>query len=60
MQAVERFVAGEDNAVIAYELRVSIRSVQRWRMAFTHGGRPAVAPVVHVARSPGGPSVLSQ
>jgi len=43
MQAAERFAGGEDNAVIAYELRVSVRSVQRWRMAWTHGGVPALA-----------------
>ena len=42
LQAAERFEQGEDNAVIAYELRVSIRSVQRWRMAWTHGGEPAL------------------
>ena len=42
MQAAERFAQGEDNVVIAHELRVSIRSVQRWRMAWVHGGRPAL------------------
>ncbi len=42
MQAADRFTAGEDNAVIAGELRVSIRSVQRWREAWASGGRPAL------------------
>lgn len=43
MQAAERFEQGQGNAVVAYELRVGIRSVQRWRMAWMHGGRPALA-----------------
>ncbi len=42
MRAAERFTQGVDNAVIACELRVSIRSVQRWREAWTQGGRPAL------------------
>jgi FixJ family two-component response regulator len=33
MQDAERFAQGEDNAAIAHDLRVSIRSVQRWRVA---------------------------
>src|SRR5262245_60004495 len=43
MQAAERFVGGEENTVIACELRVSVRSVQRWREAWTRGGRLALA-----------------
>ncbi len=43
MQAAERFARAEDNQVIAYELRVSVRSVQRWRVAWTLGGVPALA-----------------
>jgi transposase len=43
MQAADRFTQHEDNAVIAYELRVSIRSVQRWREVWTQGGRSALA-----------------
>jgi hypothetical protein len=29
MEAAERFLRGEENAVIAHDLRVSVRSVQR-------------------------------
>jgi transposase len=42
-RAAERFVQGDDNAVIAHQLRVSVRSVQRWRLAWTHGGVSALA-----------------
>ncbi|WP_442814330.1 helix-turn-helix domain-containing protein [Streptomyces sp. NBC_01808] len=31
LEAAERFRAGDDNAVIARDLRISVRSVQRWR-----------------------------
>jgi hypothetical protein len=33
MEAAERFGHGDENAVIAHDLRVSVRSVQRWRKA---------------------------
>ncbi|MEV4399996.1 winged helix-turn-helix domain-containing protein [Nonomuraea spiralis] len=42
IQAAGRFVAGEDNAVIARDLRVSVRSVQRWHKAWSQGGERAL------------------
>ena len=38
LEAAGRFAAGEDNAVVARELRVHVRSVQRWRRAWDAGG----------------------
>ncbi|TLS46134.1 transposase [Streptomyces montanus] len=38
LEAAERFERGETNAVVAKELRVSVRSVQRWRRAWAEGG----------------------
>ncbi|MDN3259900.1 winged helix-turn-helix domain-containing protein [Streptomyces sp. CSDS2] len=38
LQAAERFERGEASAVVAKELRVSVRSVQRWRRAWAEGG----------------------
>ncbi|WP_420082048.1 IS630 family transposase (plasmid) [Streptomyces sp. JL4002] len=38
LQAGMRFAAGEKTAVIAKELRVSVRSVERWRRAWREGG----------------------
>ncbi|MEV4049528.1 winged helix-turn-helix domain-containing protein [Streptomyces sp. NPDC049744] len=43
MQAADLFVLGNDNAVVAKELRVSVRSVQRWRRAWENGGTAALA-----------------
>lgn len=43
LEAAKRFEAGETTAVIAAELRVTERSVQRWRRAFEHGGVAALA-----------------
>lgn len=43
LEAAERFVRGEDNAVVAHDLRVSLRSVQRWRSAWSQGGPRALA-----------------
>jgi transposase len=37
METADRFVQGEENAVIAHDLRVSVRSVQRWRRAWSQG-----------------------
>ncbi|MFE7513695.1 helix-turn-helix domain-containing protein [Streptomyces sp. NPDC057540] len=34
LQAAERFSRGEARALIAKDLRVSVRSVQRWRQAW--------------------------
>src|ERR1041385_4649990 len=42
-EAGERFGQGEKTAVIAKELRVSERSVERWRRAWREGGMPALA-----------------
>ncbi|WP_322741165.1 helix-turn-helix domain-containing protein [Streptomyces hygroscopicus] len=42
MQAAELFALGHDNAAIAKQLRVSVRSVQRWHQAWAHGGTPAL------------------
>nr|WP_181785165.1 winged helix-turn-helix domain-containing protein [Streptomyces phytophilus] len=43
LEAAERFRAGDDNAVIARDLRVSVRSVQRWRKSWSQGGARALA-----------------
>ncbi|WP_206184709.1 helix-turn-helix domain-containing protein [Thermoactinospora rubra] len=42
LRAAEMFAGGVDTAVIAKELRVSVRSVQRWRHAWQHGGARAL------------------
>jgi putative transposase len=42
-EAGERFVRGERTAVIAKDLRVSERSVERWRRAWREGGMVALA-----------------
>ncbi|MBK3647985.1 MULTISPECIES: winged helix-turn-helix domain-containing protein [Streptomyces] len=42
MQAAELFALGHDNAAVAGQLRVSVRSVQRWHQAWEHGGTPAL------------------
>lgn len=42
MVAAERFAVGEPSSVIAKELRVSVRSVQRWRRAWDRGGPRAL------------------
>ncbi|MET8509821.1 helix-turn-helix domain-containing protein [Streptomyces sp. NPDC004787] len=42
LQAGERFAAGEETAVIAKHLRVSVRSVERWRRAWREGGVEAL------------------
>ncbi|WP_435798839.1 IS630 family transposase [Streptomyces microflavus] len=38
LQAAERFALGEGSSAIARDLRVSVRSVQRWRQAWAEGG----------------------
>ncbi|GGX69714.1 hypothetical protein GCM10010358_25270 [Streptomyces minutiscleroticus] len=43
LQAAELFVLGEGNAAVAGRLRVSVRSVQRRRRAWEHGGERALA-----------------
>uniref|UniRef100_UPI0004C73D5D helix-turn-helix domain-containing protein n=1 Tax=Streptomyces sp. NRRL F-2580 TaxID=1463841 RepID=UPI0004C73D5D len=42
LEAGVRFVAGEKTAVIAKDLRVSVRSVERWRRAWREGGMEAL------------------
>uniref|UniRef100_UPI003594444C helix-turn-helix domain-containing protein n=1 Tax=Streptomyces phaeochromogenes TaxID=1923 RepID=UPI003594444C len=42
-EAGERFARGEKNAVIAKDLRVSGRSVERWRCVWRTGGMDALA-----------------
>jgi transposase len=41
-RAVQDFARDEDNGEIARRLRVSVRSVQRWRKAWSAGGEPAL------------------
>ncbi|MFK8849818.1 winged helix-turn-helix domain-containing protein [Streptomyces sp. Ac-502] len=38
MEAAGRFAAGQGNALVARELRISVRSVQRWRRSWRDGG----------------------
>ncbi|MFG2291486.1 helix-turn-helix domain-containing protein [Streptomyces sp. NPDC048595] len=38
LQAAERFARGEESALIAKDLRVNVRSVQRWRQTWNKGG----------------------
>lgn len=42
MAAADMFAAGQGNAVVAKELRVSVRSVQRWRGSWQDGGRASL------------------
>ncbi|WP_267881163.1 helix-turn-helix domain-containing protein, partial [Streptomyces niger] len=39
MDAADRFERCEKNSAIAKELRVSVRSVERWRRTWRHQGR---------------------
>jgi transposase len=43
MEAAEQFGQGVENTVIAHDLRVSVRSVQRWRKSWSQGGPGALA-----------------
>ncbi|WSG78516.1 hypothetical protein OIE76_00210 [Streptomyces sp. NBC_01727] len=43
MEAAERFRQGDENTVIAHDLRSSVRSVQRWRKAWSQDGPRALA-----------------
>ncbi|MFI0146351.1 winged helix-turn-helix domain-containing protein [Streptomyces globisporus] len=42
LQAVERFAGGRKNAEIAAALRISLRSVERWRRAWRESGETGV------------------
>jgi transposase len=50
MEAAERFAAGQDSAPIARELRVHVRSVQRWRRAWSAGGEAGLVSKGPVSR----------
>lgn len=50
LQAAELFAAGHGNAAVAKDLRVSVRSVQRWRRAWEQGGERALASKGPVSR----------
>jgi hypothetical protein len=43
LQAAEQFRQGDENTVIAHGVRVSVRSVQRWRRAWSQDGPRALA-----------------
>lgn len=43
LEAAGRFAQGDENTVIAHDLRVGVRSVQRWRKAWSQGGTRALA-----------------
>ncbi|MGW2602339.1 IS630 family transposase [Streptomyces klenkii] len=42
MEAAGMFTAGQENVQVARQLRVSVRSVQRWRREWQEGGEPAL------------------
>ena len=50
LEAAERFAAGDDNALIATDLRVHVRSIQRWRKSWRQGGEAGLPPKVPVSR----------
>src|SRR5260221_3313828 len=50
LEAVDRFEQRVPSAVVAVELRVSERSVRRWRRAWQDGGRGGGAPRGQAAR----------
>ncbi len=43
MEAAERFAQGEESTVIAHDLLVGVRSVLRWRKAWSQGAAGALA-----------------
>ncbi|MEU1310960.1 helix-turn-helix domain-containing protein [Streptomyces cinnamoneus] len=50
MEAGERFARGERTVVIARDLRVSERSVERWRRVWREGGASALKSKVPASR----------
>jgi transposase len=50
LEAAERFAAGQDSALIAKELRVHVRSVQRWRKAWSDRGEVGLRSAGPVSR----------
>lgn len=59
LKAGERFAAGEKTAVIAKDLRVSVRSVERWRRAWREGGMEALRSLYYSRRSCDGSPAVS-
>ncbi|WP_406174353.1 helix-turn-helix domain-containing protein [Streptomyces sp. NBC_00996] len=51
MRTAELFALGHDIAAIAKQLRVSVRSVQRWYQAWKHGGTPPLESKGQASRS---------
>lgn len=50
LEAAERFRQGDENNVIAHDLRVSVRSVQRWRKTWSRDGLKGSGIVVAAQR----------
>ncbi|WP_434100380.1 IS630 family transposase [Streptomyces rochei] len=50
MEAAERFAAGASNVEVAKDLRVSVRSVQRWRRAWQDAGTEGLRSAGPVSR----------
>jgi transposase len=50
LEAAERFAAGASNAEVAKDLRVSVRSVQRWRRAWHDAGTEGLRSAGPVSR----------
>ncbi|WSQ98180.1 winged helix-turn-helix domain-containing protein [Streptomyces sp. NBC_01210] len=50
LEAAERFAAGASNAEVAKDLRVSVRSVQRWRRAWHEAGTEGLRSAGPVSR----------
>ncbi|MFH9675110.1 helix-turn-helix domain-containing protein [Streptomyces sp. NPDC017405] len=40
-EVAERFARGDDTAIVATDLRGTVRSVQRWRRSWAEGGPQA-------------------
>ncbi|MFF2660279.1 transposase [Kitasatospora sp. NPDC058032] len=55
LDAVERFERGDSNRMIAADLRVTVRSVERWRRAWREGRSPALE-----SKGPQSPPRLSE
>lgn len=50
LEAAERFAAGASNVEVAKDLRVSMRSVQRWRRAWQDAGTQGLRSAGPVSR----------
>ena len=51
LEAAERFAAGDESALIAKDLRVHVRSVQRWRRAWSEEGQAGLVSKGPVSRA---------